>query len=91
MTDTEQPEAPQAPKRIRTTGHPGIAWQCEPVQGGCGMQGIVPGAEAVQHWGRGGKGEITCRCGAVIVIGKPEPSRIVTPAQHAAQVVRGAR
>lgn len=74
-----------AGKRLSTRGQVGIVWACEPDKGGCGNVGTIPGHEAVQHWQKGGTVQCTCGCGMGISIKRPEPPRIVTPAQHAAQ------
>jgi len=80
----DKPKAEPAP--IRTTGVPVLMYTCEAEAGGCGMLGYVQGIQAVKHWTRGGIGQVTCRCGAVIVIGKKEVPRIITPQQHAQSV-----
>ena len=82
-----KPAAPASkPVELRTAGLPGLLWVCEEAKGGCGAQGIIRGADAVKHWLSGGIGQITCKCGVRLLIGKPERPRIVTPAQHAAEV-----
>lgn len=87
----KQSEPEKRPTEMRTAGKLAIAWVCERGKGGCGHQGIVPDPEGVHHWQKGGAVQVVCGCGMKVIIRKPQPSRIVTPAQHAAQTARMSR
>lgn len=90
MTDEQQPAES---KRVHCHGQPALLWVCPPEQGGCGASGAIHNVEAIKHWSRGGLGQITCQCGAIVTIGrKADQPRILTPAQFAAsqpRIVRG--
>jgi len=76
---SEEQAKQDEPKVVPCIGQPALLWECTPDKGGCGQRGVIPQLEAIEHWAKGGIGQLACQCGATVTIGKPEGPRIITP------------